>query len=32
VTGTYWPSSVNTLVIPTLRPRMFFISSSYLDW
>jgi hypothetical protein len=24
VTGTLRPSSVNTLVIPTLRPRMFF--------
>jgi hypothetical protein len=25
VTGTYRPSAVNTLVIPTLRPMMFFI-------
>ena len=28
VTGTYRPSAVNTLVIPTLRPMMFFIGVS----
>src|SRR5580698_9620155 len=30
VTGTERPSAVNTLVIPTFRPTMFFISFSPL--
>jgi hypothetical protein len=31
VTGTYRPSAVNTLVIPTFRPMMFFIEGEPVD-